>query len=99
MPIEIEWLDRAKSDMRSILNYIARDKPTAARAYVEEIAASVSKLGDFPELGRRLNSKYRILVVRQHLVLYRHDRVSSRLVIAAVADGRRDLRKVLRGLK
>lgn len=99
MRIEIEWLDRAKSDLRSILNFIAQEKPIAAQAYVDEIASSVSRLHDFPELGKRINSKYRTLIVRKHIVFYRYSLSNSRIVIAAVVDGRRDLSKILPGLK
>lgn len=99
MPIEIEWLDRAKASLRSILGYIAQDKPTAALTYVNEITDSVDRLRDFPESGRRFNRRYRVLIVRKHLVFYRYIPADGRVVVSAVVDGRQDIAKALRELK
>lgn len=66
MACEIEWLDRAKTDVKAILDFIARDKPEAARAYVEEINTRVDLLADFPESGKRYARSYRVFVVRNH---------------------------------
>jgi len=99
MPIDIEWLDRAKADFRAILNHIAQDKPAAARSYVDQITETVGKLGYFPESGRRFDDRYRVMIAGKHLIFYRYAPDRRRVVISAVVDGRRDLAKVLRSLR
>lgn len=99
MPAEIEWLDNAKDDLPAILNYIAADRPRAAVDYIHEITASVSHLELFPETGKRFNRRYRVLVVRQHLIFYKYLASRQKIVIAAVIDARRDVAHLARQLK
>jgi len=94
MAVEIVWLDQAKDDLREILDFIAEENPTAAANYVIGIAETCNKLVDFPEFGSRYNSKFRRLVFRNHLVFYRQDKANHLVFIAAVVDGRRDLKRL-----
>lgn len=52
-------------------------------------------LADFPLSGRQYDSRYRAIVVRNHLVFYRYEVADDRIVIVAVLDGRRDIPHVL----
>jgi len=98
MALAIEWLDSAKTDLRDILDYIAHDRPMAAAGYVAAISEAVLRLADFPESGRRYDSVYRVLVVKQHLVVYRYFPDVDKVLLVAVFDGRRDLAKLIKSL-
>jgi plasmid stabilization system protein ParE len=97
MAVDIRWLEEANDDIQSILAYISSDNPKAASAYIEAIAQSCEKLSQFPESGRAFNERYRILVIRNHLVLYRYDAGAGEVTIARVIDGRRDIATILGG--
>ena len=45
------WADPALMDLDAIADYIALDKPDAARDLVEEVFARVGRLQRFPKLG------------------------------------------------
>lgn len=48
----IEWSRRARTDIRDLKAYIAKDSPYYALRFTERIVASVEKLADFPKIGR-----------------------------------------------
>ena len=96
MAVDIRWLDQAKDDILSILAYISFDNPKAAAAYVSAIEKSCEKLSQFPESGRVFNETYRVLVIRNHVVLYRYDAGARKVTVARVIDGRRDIAALLR---
>jgi plasmid stabilization system protein ParE len=95
MAVDIRWLEEANDDVHSILAYISSDNPKAASIYVDAIAQSCERLSQFPESGRVFNERYRVLVVRNHLVLYRYDAGAREVTIARVIDGRRDIAALL----
>ena len=47
----IEWSIRARTDLRDLKAYIAKDSPYYARRFTERIIASVEKLVDFPKMA------------------------------------------------
>lgn len=98
MAAELVWLEEAESDLQSIFDYISADNIRAAEAYTGSIVEACDRLRGFPLSGRAFDKHYRILVVRNHLVLYRHDQQNAEVVIAAIIDGRRDVAVLLRGL-
>jgi plasmid stabilization system protein ParE len=98
MPVELKWLDQANDDLQSILDYISSENPRAAASYVDAIVQSCERLSFFPEAGRAYNSRYRVLVIRNHLALYRYDPVAREVTIAAVIDSRRDVETIVGGL-
>jgi toxin ParE1/3/4 len=51
-PLEVRWLKRALANLEEEAEYIARDKPAAARRVVLAIAASVARLADYPAMAR-----------------------------------------------
>jgi plasmid stabilization system protein ParE len=97
MVADIRWLEEANDDIRSILTYISSDNAKAAKNYVDAIGKSCEKLSQFPESGRVYNERYRVLVIRNHLVLYRYDSGGNEVTIARVLDGRRDIEALLGG--
>lgn len=98
MAADLIWRKRAENHLQSIYDYISADNADAAEAYVEAIVAACDRLRSFPLSGRAFDKRHRVLVVRNHLVLYRHERQSATVIIAAVIDGRRDVAVLLRGL-
>src|SRR5580698_3043460 len=68
------WTARAVTDVEEIAEYIARDKPDAARGLVSSILASVGQLADFPLIGRSVpelrGSRYREVIASPCRVIY-----------------------------
>ena len=95
MAASIVWLDQAKDDVRALIDYLSPRNPTATLAYIDDLEAAVSRLAAFPLSGRRYNARDRALVVRNHLVFYRHAEDDNMVVIVAVLDARRDLGRIL----
>lgn len=91
MPVEVVWLETAENDLQATYDYLSTGNPGAAERYVESIVAAARRLAEFPESARRYNSRYRVLVVRNHLVFYHLDPEAGQVLIAAVVDGRRDI--------
>jgi toxin ParE1/3/4 len=52
VPIEIVWSPLARSRLRQIRAYVARDKPDAAERLATRIVAMVEALRNHPHLGR-----------------------------------------------
>lgn len=57
--------------------YIARDKPEAARRWLERLFAATDRLGVFPQSGAVVPEiglpEYRQLIVQSHRIIYRID--------------------------
>ena len=71
------WTEPALNDIDAIADYIALDKPDAARRYVQRIFQAVERLALFPKSGsipREIpHLPYRQVVVPPCRVLYRID--------------------------
>ncbi len=50
--MKIRWLNLALADLDNIFEFIAEDKPVAAKKVVQLIWDSVKMLKDHPEMGR-----------------------------------------------
>lgn len=75
------WTEPALRDLEAIAEFIALDKPDAARAFVRRVFASVDRLKSFPNSGRKPPEiprlPYREVIVRPCRVFYRiHDRTA-----------------------
>ncbi|NGQ96118.1 type II toxin-antitoxin system RelE/ParE family toxin [Brevibacillus sp. SYP-B805] len=74
--LEIKYLPVAMKDLEEILSYIERDNPPAAMALLDNLDSTISKLAQFPYMGKipkdnyLLQKEYRILVVENYLVFY-----------------------------
>lgn len=79
---QIKWSEPALEDLKDIAEYIALDKPGAAKKLVQEIFQSVKRLKNFPESGKvpdeLEDSRYREIIVGPCRVFYR---VEGKLVI------------------
>jgi toxin ParE1/3/4 len=71
----IYWAEPALEDLDRVADYIALDKPLAARNLVKRVMESVERLSDFPESGSKpkelKGTAYRHLVIPPLRVFYR----------------------------
>lgn len=74
---EIVWSETALADLDAIADYIALDKPSAAKELVQRIFAHVDQLQDHPESGNippeLKKSRYRQIIEPPCRVFYRYD--------------------------
>ena len=74
---EVVWSETALADLDAIADYIALDKPSAAKELVKRIFAHVDQLQDHPESGNVppefKKSRYRQIVEPPCRVFYRYD--------------------------
>ena len=85
MPVEIVWSPLARTRLRQIRAYVARDKPAAAERLAMRIVTLVESLRNHPRLGRLgAEPGLRELVVGStpYIILYRVDdrRVTTRTI-------------------
>jgi toxin ParE1/3/4 len=92
---EVSWTEPALTELETIAETIALDKPEAARRLVQRIFSSVERLKRFPKLGSRVpempKSVYRQLVVGPCRIFYRQK--EGRIFIVFVMRGERFFRK------
>ena len=75
-PYAIDYLPAAQQDLHDIVDYIARDDPSAAPAFVDRIDRVSGRLALHPRSGRRPRDDrlrrrgYRMLVVGDYLAFY-----------------------------
>jgi len=50
--VKVEWSPLALERVSEIARYIAKDNPTAAERWVNELFDSVERLADYPQSGR-----------------------------------------------
>lgn len=75
---KIIWSDSAIQELEAIAEYIALDKPEAARRMVQKVVTAVGRLGKSPHRGPRvpelLDLPYRQLVVPPCRIFYRPEK-------------------------
>jgi toxin ParE1/3/4 len=89
----------ANSDLEAIGTYIARENPSRAMSFVQELACAAISVGDapfaFPELTSSGSQALRRKVHDSYLIIYR---VSEREVeIVRIFHGAQDLTRLLDG--
>lgn len=86
--MKIVWTEQAVSDLAEIEDYIALDKPQAARRVAAHLASSVEHLAEFPHLGRPgRRFETRELIIPPYVITYRLR--PGRLEILSVWHSRR----------
>jgi len=92
---EIVWTEPALSDLDASADYIALDKPAAARALVARVFDHVAQLAEHPRSGSRprelRDSRYRQLVEPPCRIFYRVE--GAQVVILHVVRSERRLRR------
>jgi toxin ParE1/3/4 len=90
----LEWTEKAESDLESVRAYIAKDKPIAADKFVARINRAVANLRRFPHLGELLarddESEIREISVKSYRVLFRVREDSIRVL--TIIHGARDFK-------
>jgi toxin ParE1/3/4 len=93
--VEIVWTDTALTDLDTIADYIAIDKPDAARELVKRVFEHVDQLMAHPNNGsvpaELHGSRYRQIVEPPCRIFYRLDR--NTIFILYVMRGERHLRR------
>ena len=90
----IEWSQRARTDIRDLKAYIAKDSPYYARRFTERIVTSVEKLAEFPQIGRPVpeaegRDDVRELIYQGYRIIYLIR--SNSVFIVTILHGSRDL--------
>ena len=89
------WTEPALKDLETIAEYIALDKPDAARRYIQKVFTAVERLSQFPKSGsippEISNLPYRQVVVPPCRVFYRCDK--DCVFIVFVMRSEQDLRQ------
>jgi addiction module RelE/StbE family toxin len=69
----VRWTKRALASLAAISAYIARDNPTRATTFVQEIRAKTQVLAEFPAIGRpgRVAGTRELVVHENYIVPYR----------------------------
>lgn len=92
---QIVWTEPALSDLDAIADFIALDKPSAARELIARVFDHVAQLADFPKSGSRprelRDSRYRQIVEPPCRVFYRLE--GEQVVILHVMRSERRLRR------
>jgi toxin ParE1/3/4 len=93
----IVWADPAIQDLDTIADYIALDKPEAARRLVRKVLARVEQLRKFPQMGSTPSElrglPYRQVAVPPCRVFYRIER--NAIYIVHVLRGEQFVRREL----
>ncbi|HEU0014857.1 MAG TPA: type II toxin-antitoxin system RelE/ParE family toxin [Longimicrobium sp.] len=91
--MKIVWSPLALERVVEIAEFIARDRPQAAARWADAVFASVLRLEQFPESGRRVpespRSDLREVIHGRYRVIYRLD--PDRVTVLTVRHGRQDL--------
>ena len=94
---QLIWTEPALSDLNEIAEYIALEKPVAARELVRQVFSTVERLERHPASGKvpeeLEGTRYRELVSGPCRVFYRHSR--GQVLILYVMRSERELRRFL----
>jgi addiction module RelE/StbE family toxin len=97
---KVFWAETAEEDLKSIIEYIYADNPSAARGNLEKIKSKASNLCSFPDRGRIVPElkdhgilQYRELIVPPWRVIYRISEL--RVYVLSVIDSRRNVEDIL----
>lgn len=73
----IVWTDPALEDLSKIIDYIALDKPSAAKNYAKTVFEKVERLESYPKSGRKLpelkETMYLEIIVNPSRIIYRKE--------------------------
>lgn len=88
--VEVVWAEPAITDLNTIAEYIALDKPIAARNFAQKVFSDVELLAKFPNMGktpRELpeSTVYREIVVKPCRIFYRQ--IENQVFIVHVMRG------------
>jgi len=89
----IIWSPLAVDRASEIADYIAQDKPSAAKKWIDTIFSKVEKLKSSPEIGRIVpeinDSQFRELIYGNYRIIYRIE--TKQISILTIRHGRQIL--------
>ena len=92
---ELTWTEPALNDLDAMADYIAIDKPEAARQFVQRVFRHVEQLAEQPESGSKpkefSGSRYRQIVEPPCRIIYRYD--GQKVFVVLVIRGEMRLQK------
>lgn len=99
MDYKLDWTERARADLREIVEAIAADKPSAVAGWGEDLFRHVEVLASFPLIGPTVpgvsGHPTRRIVYGNHLVFYRVHEEPKRIEILTIWHGARGLPEFL----
>ena len=97
---KVLWADTAEEDLKSIIEYIYVDSPSAARDSLRKIKTKASNLCSFPQRGRVVPElkehgifQYRELIIPPWRMIYRIS--EEQVYVLSFIDSRRNVEDVL----
>jgi plasmid stabilization system protein ParE len=94
MARQVIWSFEAAADLEALAEFVGRDSPSYAAAFVQEILQASHSLKEFSARGRIVpemdDPRIRELFVRGYRLIY--DMGGSQIIILGVIHGKRDLR-------
>jgi len=91
--MRIIWSPLAVDRASEIADYIAQDKPSAAKKWIDTIFSKVEKLKSSPEIGRIVpeinDSQFRELIYGNYRIIYRIE--TKQISILTIRHGRQIL--------
>ena len=83
------WTEPALEDLYKIIDYIALDKPHAAKKYAHQVFESVNRLSMFPYSGKKIDelpeTHYLEIIVKPSRIFYKNQ--GSDVIILHVCRG------------
>ncbi|SKA07030.1 type II toxin-antitoxin system RelE/ParE family toxin [Selenihalanaerobacter shriftii] len=92
---QVNYLPIAKKDLEEIIKYIQTDNPSAALDFLNQIDETISKLKEFPYMGKTPKDEhlkflnYRMLVIENYLVFYTVKEEVTEVEIKRIIHGKR----------
>lgn len=73
--VQINWTDRALTDLSSIREYISQDSPKYAKLTIDTFISEADKLQTFPSIGRVVpeagNNSIREIIIGNYRFIYK----------------------------
>jgi toxin ParE1/3/4 len=90
----VKFMPQAIDDIRSILDYIARDNPQRALSFVDEIEVKANSfLSTAPKGGIIYKNKTRYFPIGNYILLYEIDETKDQVSVLHVVNARTDWKK------
>jgi addiction module RelE/StbE family toxin len=91
--MKIVFTTSVKIELSEIVKFISKDKPQAARDWVNSIHETVSHLSGFPKMGRVVpeysNDNIREIIKGNYRIVYKIDKENDTIAIITVHHGKR----------
>jgi toxin ParE1/3/4 len=94
---------RARRDVDSAMEWIARDNPVAAQGLLDTVLKAAERIGQYPQIGGRRpdltgSARYRFVILTgfPYLIVYAENHDPP--LIVRIIHGARDLPRLLRDL-